>query len=165
MSRLPPNFAGGQNVCAFLDTIAMSELGAALLLKSDDGYNVLVGSTPDRPLLFSSYKDHPRRLIKLPSLGIESTAAGRYQLLARYFDTYKRLLHLPDFGPMSQDEIAIRQIKECEAFEKVQAGDFAAAVTLCSRIWASLPGSPYGQHVNKLAELKGYYISAGGTLA
>jgi muramidase (phage lysozyme) len=165
MARIPPFLAGGANVCAFLDMIAMSELGAALLMKSDQGYNVCCGSTPAKPLLFSSYKDHPRRLIDLPNLGIKSTAAGRYQLLARYFDDYKRLLKLKDFSPESQDLIAIQQIRESRALDAVKAGEFAVAVKLCSHIWASLPGNNYHQHTNKLADLKAYYTAAGGTLA
>ena len=43
----------------------MSELGRALLAKSDNGYNVLVGSKPAAPILFHSYADHPRRLIQI----------------------------------------------------------------------------------------------------
>jgi muramidase (phage lysozyme) len=165
MARIPPHLAGGENVCAFLDMIANSELGPILLRKSDAGYNVIVGSTPTHPILFASYRDHPRRLIDLPNLGIKSTAAGRYQLLAHYFDDYKRLLKLKDFSPESQDLIAIQQIRESRALDAVKAGEFAGAVALCSHIWASLPGARYGQHTNKLADLKAYYTAAGGTLA
>ena len=43
------------NERAFLDMIAVSEIGPALLAKSDNGYNVLVGATPKKPLLFSDY--------------------------------------------------------------------------------------------------------------
>ena len=73
------------NRAAFLDMIAFSEIGPDLLAKSDNGYNILCGSTPAHPLLFNSYGDHPRQAMFLPKLGIYSTAAGRYQLLARYF--------------------------------------------------------------------------------
>ena len=62
------------NQKAFLDMIAFSEIGPALLAKSDDGYDVLVGSTPDRPLLFTSYAEHPNIL----NAACNSTAAGRY---------------------------------------------------------------------------------------
>ena len=65
------------NEKAFLDMIAFSEIGTALLVKSDNGYNVLVGSTAAKPLLFDSYADHPRIYNKQ----FNSTAAGRYQLL------------------------------------------------------------------------------------
>lgn len=59
MARIDAAMAGGRNRVAFLDAIAVSEIGAALLAISDDGYNVLVDSTPSRPLLFSSYIAHP----------------------------------------------------------------------------------------------------------
>jgi len=145
------------NQKAFLDMLAHSEIGPALLAKSDNGYNVLVGGGQ-----FHSYADHPRKLIDLPRLGIKSTAAGRYQLLARYFDAYKKLLKLPDFSPASQDAIALQQIKERGAFADIEAGRFAAAVERCRNIWASLPGAGYGQHENKLADLQAAFVRAGG---
>lgn len=146
-----------QNQKAFLDAIAFSEIGPKLLAASDNGYNVLVGGT-----LFQGYHDHPRRLIYLPKLNIESTAAGRYQLLQRYFDAYKKLLKLPDFSPASQDAIALQQIKERGALADIEAGRFAAAVDRCRNIWASLPGAGYGQHENKLADLQAAFVAAGG---
>lgn len=157
--------AGGPNVLAFLEVIANSELGAALLAVSDNGYNVLVGSTPAHPLLFSSYADHPRTRVQLPLLGIASTAAGRYQLLERYFDAYKQLLHLADFSPLSQDRIAVQQIREARALPALIAGDFATAVSYCAHLWASLPGAGYGQRENAMPQLVAYYAAAGGKLA
>ena len=148
------------NLQAFLDTIAYSEIGSALLAASDRGYNVLVGGT-----LFEGYEDHPRKLVWLPRLNINSTAAGRYQLLERYFDAYSRLLRLEDFTPPSQDAIAIQQIKESHALDLIESGDFAAALGRCSHIWASLPGANYGQHENKLAALQQAYVTAGGAIA
>jgi muramidase (phage lysozyme) len=153
------------NQIAFLDAIAFSELGERLMAASDDGYNVVVGSTPKNPILFSDYSDHPRRLVTLPALGIKSTAAGRYQLLARYFDAYKKQLGLKDFSPASQDAIALQQIRECKALADVDTGNFAAAVAKCRRIWASLPGSPYGQHTNSLDDLQAAFVRSGGRLA
>lgn len=147
------------NVKAFLDMIAWSE-GTSRVAGSDNGYNVLVGGT-----LFTGYDDHPRKLVPLPRLGIKSTAAGRYQLLSKYFDAYKKRLGLKDFGPGCQDAIAIQQIKECGALDEVIAGRFDEAVKLCARIWASLPGAGYGQHEHKLADLQAAYTKSGGTLA
>ena len=72
------------NRAAFLDMIAFSEMAPCCCPNSDNGYDVIVGGT-----LFNGYADHPRQPIFLPKLGIYSTAAGRYQLLARYFDDYK----------------------------------------------------------------------------
>jgi muramidase (phage lysozyme) len=149
---------------AFLDMIGFSEIGPDLLKVSDNGYNVIVGSTAAEPDLFEDYSDHPRKLVNLRP-GLSSTAAGRYQLLARYFDVYKNQLHLPDFSPASQDAIAIQQIKECHALDDVDNGNFSVAVGKVAHIWASLPGSGYGQHENQLAALQEAYVASGGTLA
>ena len=127
----------------------------------DNGYNVLVGSTPLHPLLFHSYADHPRIL----NQQFHSTAAGRYQLLERYFDHYKYLLGLHDFSPESQDQIALRQIRECGALPDIDAGDVATAVTRCAHIWASLPGAGYGQREQALDDLLAAFQHSGGILA
>lgn len=145
---------------AFLDMIAYSEIGPRLLAQSDNGYNVIVGGE-----LFSGYADHPRKLVRLPKLGISSTAAGRYQLLMRYWDAYRKRLKLSDFSPASQDAVALQQIKECGALPDIDAGRFDAAVKKCARIWASLPGAGYGQHENDLDKLRFAYVGAGGKLS
>jgi muramidase (phage lysozyme) len=144
------------NLSAFLTMIATSEGTAG---KGDDGYNVLVGGT-----LFTGYADHPRIKVDLGH-GLVSTAAGRYQILERYYDAYKALLHLPDFSPASQDAIATQMIREHHALDDVEAGRFDAAVGEVAKIWASLPGAGYDQHENQLAYLRQSYTSAGGTLA
>lgn len=151
------------NIGAFLDMIAWSE-GTSRIPTSDDGYNVLVGSTPNLPHLFDGYEDHPRKIIKI-SPTLSSSAAGRYQLLSRYFDAYKAELKLNDFSPEAQDKIALQQIKECKAYFSVQEGKFVIAVALCARIWASLPGATYGQHTNKISDLQTHFVQCGGTVA
>lgn len=145
-----------QNVKAFLDMIAHSE---GTLGRGDDGYNVLVGGK-----LFTGYADHPRQVVDL-GRGLRSTAAGRYQILSRYYDAYKKLLHLPDFGRGSQDAIATKMIREQSAMADVEAGRFDIAVQKCANIWASLPGAGYGQHENKLADLRSVFSKAGGIVA
>lgn len=146
---------------AFLDVIAGSEISPSLLAESDNGYNILVGSTPAKPLLFHSYADHPRIL----NHQMNSTAAGRYQLLARYYDAYRKLLGLHDFSPASQDAIALQQIRERRALPDIDAGNLYAAIEKCNNIWASFPGSPYGQHTNPYEKLEAYYLASGGQLA
>lgn len=148
------------NQKAFLDTIAFSE-GTIRIPNSDDGYMVLVDSTPSHPLLFTSYADHPRVLNK----ELDSTAAGRYQHLERIFDAYKLKLDLPDFSPDSQDTIALRQIFECGALPDIEAGNLTAAIAKVAHLWASLPGANYGQHENTFNQLVQAYKSAGGTVA
>jgi muramidase (phage lysozyme) len=145
-----------QNLKAFLDMIAHSE---GTLGRGDDGYNVLVGGK-----LFDGYADHPRKVVDL-GRGLKSSAAGRYQILARYYDAYKKLLRLENFGHGAQDAIAIQMIKEQGALADVELGRFDQAVEKCKNIWASLPAAGYGQHENTLADLKAAYTKAGGTLA
>ena len=65
------------------------------------GYDVIVGGE-----LFTDYSDHPRKLVTLnPKL--KSTGAGRYQLLSRWWDAYRKQLGLKDFSPKSQDAVAL----------------------------------------------------------
>lgn len=161
MPRIATEQAGGVNVSAFLDMLAYSEIGTALLEASDDGYNVLVGATPSAPLLFDSYATHPN----VYNRRCNSTAAGRYQILARYWPHYQDLLKLPDFGPVSQDLYAIQQLHESHALPLILQGRFADAVVNVAHIWASLPGAGYQQHENHLDDLQAVYVQAGGGIA
>lgn len=157
-----------KNLRAFLGMLAISEIGPALLTASDDGYNVVVGSTARNPVLFSSYADHPRALVSLvdrQKRPYKSTAAGRYQILARIFDHYKVALRLPDFGKTSQDAIAVRLIDECKALSLIEAGHIEKAIHACRSRWASLPGASYGQNEHKLGFLIDAYLSQGGAVA
>lgn len=149
------------NLDAFLTAIAISEGTEPI---GDRGYNVIVGSTVANPHLFPSYADHPRLKIQLRS-DLYSTAAGRYQILERYFDAYKAQLKLPDFSPRSQDLIAVQMIREQHALGDVTSGNFDEAVAKCSNIWASLPGNTYGQRQNSLADLRQAFVGAGGLVA
>lgn len=141
--------------------IAVSEIGAGLLVKSDNGYDVCVGSTPAQPILFPSYATHPRRR----SDAQNSDAAGRYQFMGRYWERYKSQLGLKDFGPVSQDKWCIQLIRECKAIGAIEVGRFEEAVRLCRSRWASLPGAGYGQHENKLSDLAVVYRQKGGVVA
>lgn len=137
------------NLKAFLDTIAYSEIGPALLAESDNGYNVMVGSTPATPLLFSDYSHHPQ----IHNVATNSDAAGRYQFMGRYWAVYKQQLGLPDFGHDSQDRWCVQLIGECHARDDIEAGAIESAISKCSSRWASFPGAGYGQHENHMADL------------
>lgn len=149
---------------AFLDMIAFSEIGPRLLKKTDNGYNVVVGSTAEHPDVFITYADHPRRLVEIKP-GLKSTAAGRYQILARYFDAYKEQLGLDDFSPASQDRIALQLISECQALKDIEAGRLDAAISKCASRWASLPGAGYGQREQKFSDLAAAFVAAGGVIS
>jgi muramidase (phage lysozyme) len=145
------------NLNAFLDMIGFSE-GTTTIAGSDDGYNVEVGGT-----LFEGYADHPRKLVIL-NANLKSTAAGRYQILAKFFDFYKKQLNLPDFSPESQDKIAIQMMKEVHALNYIELGNFSQAVKQSGSRWASLPGNTYGQRQVPIADLQTAYINAGGII-
>lgn len=134
---------------AFLSMIAYSE-GTA---KNDNpGYNVIVGGKT-----FSDYSDHPRVSVWIKRIKKHSTAAGRYQILARNYDAYKRILKLPDFGPESQDRIAIQLIRECGALHDIEEGRIKEAITKCKSRWASFPGAGYDQKEHKMEALLKVY--------
>lgn len=176
MARISAAFAGGQNRVAFLDMIAHSEGTVNDPVTQDNGYDILVTGM-NGPQRFESYEDHPNILVVVNTSGLESTAAGRYQLLHRYWVDrtdpstghvtlgYKSLLHLFDFSPVSQDLVALQQIRERGALPYVDSGQLAHAILLCSNIWASFPGNGYGQHQNMVAVLQQIYQAAGGALA
>ena len=161
MPRITPALAGGLQVCAFLDVIAVSEIGTELLAVSDDGYNVLVGSTASKPLLFHSYADHP----DVFNPDENSDAAGRYQQMYEWWPAYKRQLGLKDFSPVSQDMVALQLMRECHAIVLVQAGQLEEAVFACSSRWASFPGNNYGQHTQTLATLAQAFKASGGIIS
>jgi len=156
-----PEIKASQNIRAFLDMLAWSEgTDNGKQPTKDRGYDVVVGGG-----LFDGYKDHPRKLIDLPKLKIKSTAAGRYQILSRFYDHYKKQLKLPDFSPLSQDFIAMQLIKECKAVADIEGGKIETAIAKCASRWASLPGAGYGQHEHKLDRLIAAYKRAGGVVA
>lgn len=150
----------GQNLCAFLDMLAYSEGTDNNRQKTaNHGYDVIVGGA-----LFTDYSKHPNVLVDLPKLRIKSTAAGRYQLLHRYWVAYCKSLGLSGFAPLVQDKIAIQQIREGKALKLIEAGDVVAACAAVSNIWASLPGAGYGQHEHKIDTLVAAYKLNGGTV-
>lgn len=138
----------------FLDLIAWSEGTAGL---GDDGYNKIVN--PGK--FFTDYSDHPNQLVQVRP-GLKSTAAGRYQQIHRYWPAYKKQLNLPDFGPVSQDKLAIQLIRECRAYQDILDGNIAVAIKKCSSRWASFPGAGYNQPEHSLEALIGQFAQLGG---
>ena len=149
-----------KNLEAFLDMIAYSEgTDNGKQKTANMGYDVIVGGDN-----FTDYSDHPNKLVWLRQ-GLASTAAGRYQLLSKYWKVYKQQLGLKDFSPESQDAVAIQQIKECKALNDIEKGYIDVAIGKVAHIWASLPSAGYGQHENDLGTLLTVYKQDGGTVA
>ena len=75
---------------AFLDMLAWSEGTDNGRQKTrNHGYDVIVGGE-----LFTDYSDHPRKLV---TLNPKPKSTGRYQLLSRWWDAYRKQLGLKDF--------------------------------------------------------------------
>jgi muramidase (phage lysozyme) len=168
MARITVEEAGGINVVSFLDAIGVSENGAKLLAHpmTDDGYKIIVGSTPTAPHVFNDYSRHPRVAVKT-KYGW-SDAAGRYQIMAAIagkittdtWDWAHRAAGVDDFSPESQDLTCIVLVKHRGALADVIAGNIASAFAKCAPEWASLPGAGYGQPENKLADLTAVFEAA-----
>lgn len=165
MPRISAAQAGGQNVTAFMDMVAVSEIGAEILAdpRSDDGYKIIVGSTPKKLILMKDYEHHPRLFITID--GERSSAAGRYQYIVRTWVGLVMKLHLPDISPISQDRACLELFRQRHALDAIKAGQFEEAVHLCRQEWASLPGAGYDQHENKIEYLQAAYQAAGGVIA
>ena len=157
MTRATATQLGGQNVCAFLDMLAVSEGTQG---SGDDGYNVIVGGT-----LFNGYAKHPQVSVWLPRYSVNSTAAGRYQFIQGTWRNLQSMLHLPDFSPVSQDLAGVELIRGRGALADLQAGHFDTALAKCAKEWASLPGAGYGQREVAFTKLKAAYEAAGGRYA
>ena len=138
-------------IIAFLNLIGWSE-GA--------DYNTIVRGI-NGPSVFTDYSDHPfahggsvQWKLNPPEF---STAAGKYQILAHYFEVYKAQLNLPDFSPASQDAVALQLMKERGAVALVEVGNIVAAINACSSTWASFPGNSYGQGGKSMTSLLAQY--------
>ena len=144
---------------AFLDMLAWSEgIDNGRQKTRNHGYDVIVGGE-----LFTDYSDHPRKLVTLnPKL--KSTGAGRYQLLSRWWDAYRKQLGLERLPSEKSGRCGIAKIKERGALPMIDRGDIRQAIDRCSNIWASLPGAGYGQFEHKADSLIAKFKEAGGTV-
>lgn len=147
---------------AFLDLIAWSEGTSTSKWTKNNGYDIIVDGI-NSPHVFTDYSTHPGITVHVKD-SLYSTAAGRYQTLKRFALTYIRNMQLPDFGPDSQDKIALQQIRECRAIDLIENGNIQSAISACNRIWASLPGAKYGQPTHDMAECLDKFQEFGGTV-
>ncbi len=150
-----------KQLAAMRDVIAFAEgTDRPEVQKSNHGgYDVIVGGG-----LFHCFKDHPRVLVPLKRYGIKSSAAGRYQFIRATWDALRKRLKLTDFSPRSQDAACDELLRECGARRHLEAGKFDDACFAANNIWASLPGSPYGQRTENIATLRRIFVERGGTI-
>lgn len=153
------------NTAAFLTLISHSE-GTDLVpdpYRCCYGYSHTLISLSDHPAITGEWMGEDISKLGPQYLGKVSTAAGRYQINRPTWETCKAALRLRDFTPPSQDDAALQLIKEAGALGLVNAGMIGDAITKCSGIWASLPGSVAGQPTKTFAQLLQTYSGAGGT--
>lgn len=143
-------------VKAFLDTVSFAE-GTF-----EDGYNTLYAGHK-----FNDLSDHPRCVIssvaypnlKKQNKGLQSSAAGRYQILAGTWDKIAVEMNLPNFSPHNQDKAALGLIRQHGALNDVLNGRFEIAIKKLSNLWPSFPGSKYKQPNVPMEKLKAFYIN------
>lgn len=141
---------------AILDAISIAE---GTFGKGDRGYNILFGGKA-----FESYDDHPRKKIYIPRLKISTTAAGRYQELARTYDDCHKVTG-GDFSPEFQDQHALLLIEREGALADVDAGHVGYVVQKCANIWASFKGNTYGQPTVATKIIVQAFLDNGGKVA
>jgi len=148
------------NLHKFLALTAYSEGTSTSAITQDDGYDIVVSGV-DGPERVSDYSQHPfaNRPAKLVRPGLYSTAAGRYQILFRFWKVYQQQLGLPDFGHDSQDAVAIQMIRERKALPLIEAGNIEQAITACAGIWPSFPGNDYQQNAHSMEKLMGHWAT------
>jgi len=173
-----PNIAGtppaktgnvpADNLNAFLWMIRYAE-GTA----TDNGYrtmytgalfNVTDPTINGQPNTTYNYAAHPN-IVNGKNTKYPSTAAGAYQFLYSTWKNCQTILNLPDFSPDSQDKACKLLLTQTNSMDDILNGNFNVAVAKNKNIWASLPGSIYGQPTRQLANIQQVYLDAGGTIA
>lgn len=141
---------GDPQVRRFLDILSRAE---GTYGKGDDGYNVAFGGSTD-----VTYDKHPQKLYSFTQTDgkkNQTSAAGRYQILAKTYQGLQKKLGTGDFSPATQDKMAIELIRQNGALDNVITGDYTGAVSKLGNVWASLPSSNYAQPKRSMEELMG----------
>lgn len=129
-----------------------------------DGYYYLFGSSPRNNLRFTGIQ-HPNNLQS--HNGIDSTAAGAYQILYKTCVGLRQKYKIPDFTPRSQDLHCVALFDEQNVLNLVATGYFLRPDVMkkLATIWASLPESKYGQPTHSIADVTKVYEGSGGNVA
>lgn len=139
------------NVRAFLDSVAVAELGDEAAAKGGYGYRYgdVSGKETFDP---NTLKQHPEQFVS--KWGLKSNATGRYQVVqhrdAKVWDEEKGRLGLKDFKPQSQELLAVSRMMYRGILDEVKKGNVAGVLRRSGHMdasseWASIQGNPYGQ--------------------
>jgi YD repeat-containing protein len=153
-------------IIAMLETIAWTEAGGNGDKKLD--YNSIVygrvlssktfpdlvgkTGTPQSPLTLPDLSKYPNIMVKYGrGKRDNSSAVGRYQFLrADFLRAWKKFGPVPDFGPDSQNLVAVEDMMIVGMIDPLLQGDAKTAIMKGNGEWSSLPGSPNGQGTVKL---------------
>jgi muramidase (phage lysozyme) len=137
-------------VRSFLDILSRGE---GTYGRGDNGYNIAFGGAPT-----VGYDKHPKKLYDFTQTdGVknQTSAAGRYQIIAKTAQGLEKQLGTTDFSPATQDKMAIELIRQNGALDNILTGDYEGAINKLGGVWASLPSSPYAQPRRSMEELLG----------
>lgn len=159
---------------AYLAVIKTTEGTKTSPITQNQGYDVIVSGTQGREI-FTDYSTHPfargrpAKLVQPAHDGIKaiwSTASGAYQELVNNWFVYRTKLGLPDFGPTSQDAMALQQLSEAGALPYIDNGQLSTAFRLTMHLWVSLPGgNAPGQPSVAFLFAQQTFINNGGVIA
>lgn len=111
------------------------------------------------PRFVANLNKHPEMIIcsYLGGKRVCSSASGRYQFIMPTWKIEVEELGLRDFSPRSQDLAAVNQIIKAGAVDDLRQLNLKAFFAKTNKIWASLPGSPYGQPTRSSDELNNLF--------
>jgi lysozyme len=140
------------HVRAFLDMISYAEGTSG----KNGYYTCFTGKR------IKSLAVHPGNVICAVYSGSKlcSTATGRYQFLKRTWDSVAEKIAAFTFSAIEQDRGAVYLLHEQRALHDIKNNRFEAAVKKVKNIWASMPGSSFGQPLKKMNDLKKKYYEA-----
>ncbi|MBI5398108.1 glycoside hydrolase family 104 protein [Candidatus Woesearchaeota archaeon] len=160
---------GDPYIRAFMRAITVGEGTKAPTKKCPDPYRIIVGGG-----CFEG-TSHPNQVVKLTA-SLSSSAAGRYQFLSSTWKNWANQYGVPldQFTPENQDKVVYKELERLGVGKMLAENNLDAALKRTNGIWASLPGSKYGQRTEKrddferfynalLAEEKGQASGAGST--
>ena len=141
MAKIDQSVLEDPNVRKILNIIANTE--GTDRNGSGGGYDVAFGGGK-----LASLDAHPRKYYEFTQTDgtkNQTSAAGRYQFLARTWDDVAGKLGLKDFSARNQDLAAVELIRRAGVLDQVKSGDLNGALAKLGGTWASLPSSPYAQ--------------------
>lgn len=142
---------GDPYIRAFMRAISVGEGTKGPTKNCPDPYRVMYGGK-----CIEEYT-HPKKAVTAGKY--TSSAAGRYQYLWSTWKPVAKKNGIPveEFTPMNQDKTVYNMLKDLGLDKTLAAGNIDEALRKTNRIWASLPGSPYGQGTVPRAKYVGYY--------